>query len=53
MVLGTGKQKHRKSILWSTTLRKRCMKTNYNGIHDLFQRDPVYCDSQLDGWTKE
>ena len=30
------------------------MKTNYDGIHDLFQRDPVYRDSQLElGWTEE
>ena len=34
--------------------RKRCIKKNYGGIQDRFQRDPVYCDSQLKiGWTEE
>ena len=34
--------------------RKRCIKKNFEGIHDRFQRDPVYRDSQLKvGWTKE
>ena len=33
---------------------KRCIKKNYEGIHDRFQRDPVYRDSQLKiGWTEE
>ena len=38
--------RHRKSTMWPTT-RKRCLKRNYEGIHDRFLRDPVYCDSQL------
>ena len=34
--------------------RKRCIKKNFDGIHDRFQRDPVYRDSQLKiGWTEE
>ena len=34
--------------------RKRCIKKNYDGIHDRFQRDPVYRDSKLKiGWTEE
>ena len=34
--------------------RKRCIKKNYDGIHDRFQRDPAYRDSQLKiGWTEE
>ena len=34
--------------------RKRCIKKNFGGIHDRFQRDPVYRDSQLEiGWTEE
>ena len=34
--------------------RKRCIKRNYEGIHDRFLRDPVYRDSQLKiGWTEE
>ena len=53
-VLGTEKQTHRNSILWPTTARKRWIKKNFDGIHDRFQRDPVYRDSQLKiGWTEE
>ena len=34
--------------------RKRCIKKNFKGIHDRFQRDSVYRDSQLKiGWTEE
>ena len=34
--------------------RKRCIKKNYEGIHDRFPRDPVNRDSQLKiGWTEE
>ena len=34
--------------------RKRCIKKNFDGTHDRFQRDPVYRDSQLKtGWTEE
>ena len=34
--------------------RKRCLKRNYEGIHDRFQRDPENRDSQLkSGWTEE
>ena len=34
--------------------RRRCLKKNFEGIHDRFQRAPVYRDSQLKiGWTKE
>ena len=34
--------------------RKRCIKKNYDGIHDRFQLDPEYRDSQLKiGWTEE
>ena len=34
--------------------RKTCLKRNYEGIHDRFLRDLVYCDSQLKiGWTEE
>ena len=30
------------------------LKKNFDGIHDRFQRDPVYRDSQLKiGWTEE
>ena len=30
--------------------RKRCIKKIFDGIHDRFQRDPVYPDSQLKNW---
>ena len=34
--------------------RKRCIKKNFDGIHDRFQRDPVYRESQLKiCWTGE
>ena len=53
-VLGTAKLKHRKSIFVAHNARKRCIKKNYEGIHDRFQRDPVYRGSQLKiGWTEE
>ena len=53
MVLGTAKLRHKKSTMWPTT-RGRCLKRNYEGIHDRFQRDPVYRDSQLKiGWTEQ
>ena len=53
-VLGTAKPKHRKSILWLTTSERDVSKKNFEGIHDRFQRDPVFRDSQLKiGWTEE
>ena len=46
-MLGTAKLRDRKSISWPTT-------RNFERIHDRFQRDPVYRDSQLKtGWTEE
>ena len=34
--------------------RKRCIKKNFDGIHDRFQRDSVFRDPQLKiGWTEE
>ena len=34
--------------------RKRCIKKNFDGIHDRFLPDPVFRDSQLKiGWTEE
>ena len=34
--------------------RKRCINKNFDGIHDRFQRDPVFHDSQLKiGWTEK
>ena len=34
--------------------RRRCLKKKFDGIHDLFQKDSRYRDSQLKiGWTEE
>ena len=53
-VLGTAKPTHRKSIFVAHNARKRCIKKIFDGIHDRFQRDPEYSDSQLKfGWTEE
>ena len=53
MVLGTAILKHRKSTVWPT-MRGRDLEKTYEGIHDRFQRDPGYRDSQLKiGWTEE
>ena len=53
-VLGTAKPTHRKSILSPHNARKRCIKKNFDGIHDRFQWDSVFRDSQLKiGWTEE
>ena len=37
-------------VLVVRNARKRCIKKNFDGIHDRFQRDPVYPDSQLKNW---
>ena len=48
VVLGTVKLKH------SHNARRRCIRKNFNGIHDRFQEDFIYRDPQLrNGWTKE
>ena len=49
-----GKTEAQKEHFVAHNARKRCIKKNYDGIHDRFQRDPVYRDSQLKiGWTEE
>ena len=49
-----GKTDAQKEHFVAHNARKRCIKKNYDGIHDRFQRDPVYRDSQLKiGWTEE
>ena len=54
MVLGTAKLRHKKSILWPTMRRGDVSKKKFEGIHDRFQRDSTYRDSQLKiGWTEE
>ena len=49
-----GKTDAQKEHFVAHNARKRCIKKNYDGIHDRFQRDPVPCDSQLKiAWTEE
>ena len=49
-----GKTDAQKEHFVAHNARKRCIKKNYDGIHDRFQRDPVFRDSQLKiGWTEE
>ena len=49
-----GKTEEQKQHFVAHNARKRCIKKNVDGIHDRFQRDPVYRDSQLKiGWTEE
>ena len=45
-----GKIEAQKEQFVAHNARKRCIKKNYDGIHDRFQRDPVYRDSQLKNW---
>ena len=53
-MLGKAKPTHRKSNFVAHNARKRCIKKNFDGIHDRFQRDPVFRDSQLKiGWTEK
>ena len=49
-----GKTEAQKEHFVAHNARMRCIKMNYDGIHDRFQRDPVFRDSQLKiGWTEE
>ena len=49
-----GKTEAQKEHFVADNARKRCIKKNFDGIHDRFQRDPVNRDSQLIiGWTEE
>ena len=49
-----GKTEAQKEYYVAHNARKRCIKKNFDGIHDRFLRDPVYRDSQLKiGWTEE
>ena len=53
-MLGTAKQTHRKSISWPKNARKRCIKKNFDEIHDRFQKDLRFRDSQIKvGRTEE
>ena len=49
-----GKIEAQKEHVVAHNARKRCIKKNFDGIHDRFQRDSVYRDSQLKiGWTEK
>ena len=49
-----GKSEAQKEHFVVHNARKRCIKKNFDEIHDRFQRDPVFRDSQLKiGWTEE
>ena len=53
-VLGTAKLSQRKKHFVAHNARERCLKKKLERIHDRFQRDPTYRDSQLEtGWTEE
>ena len=49
-----GKTEAQKEHFVAHNARRRCIKKNFDGIHDRFQRDLTYRDSQLKiGWTEE
>ena len=49
-----GKSDAQKEHFVAHNARKRCIKKNFDGIHDRSQRDPAYGDSQLKiVWTEE
>ena len=49
-----GKTEAQKEHFLAHNAQKRCIKQNFDGLHDRFQRDSVYRDSQLKlGWTEE
>ena len=45
-----GKTDAQKKHFVAHNARRRCLKNKFEGIHDHFQRDPVYRDSQLKIW---
>ena len=48
------KLRHKKKHFVVHNARRRCIKKKFKGLHDRFQRNPVYRDSQLKvGWTEE
>ena len=49
-----GKTEAQKQHFLAHNARRRCIKKKCDGIHDRFQRDSVFRDSQLKiGWTEE
>ena len=43
-----GKSKEQKDNHIAHNLRKRCIKRGFKGIHDRFQKDPTFRESQLE-----
>ena len=43
-----GKTKEHRDHHIAHNLRKRCIKSNFEGIHDRFLKDPVFRESQLE-----
>ena len=49
-----GKTEAQKQHFIAHNAQRRCLKKKFEGIHDRFQRDSTYRDSQLKiGWTEE
>ena len=49
-----GRTEAQKEHFIAHNTRRRCLKKKFEGIHDRFQRDSTYRDSQLKiGWTEE
>ena len=49
-----GKTEAQKEHFTAHSARRRCLKKKFEGIHDRFQRDSTYRDSQLKiGWIEE
>ena len=49
-----GRTEAQKEHFIAHNARRRCLKKKFEGIHDRFQRDSTYRDSQLKiGWTEE
>ena len=45
-----GKTDAQKQHFLAHNARRRCIKKNFDGVHNRFQRDSVFCDSQLKNW---
>ena len=48
MAIDMGRLKNKETIMLPIILRKRCIKRNFEGIHDRFLKDPVFRESHLE-----
>ena len=48
MAIDMGRLKNKKTIMLLPNLRKRCIKRNFEGIHDDFLKDSIFRESQLE-----